>query len=301
MILYYAVGGGLGHLTRARSVIETIDLKEEGVIFLSACDAVTDFRVIGKCRSILLPKGLAFEPDKYRQFLLSTISKYAITELYIDTFPAGIVGEWCDFPWPKPIPIIHVARRLKWDVYQRSLSGDPPRFEQSYFVEPLAQAQRVMLERYSNALTPMFTLQDPCDWKSTLSLRESRILKKRPWLIIHSGSDAEILRLYEYANRHLVQDGGSSSLALVSPRLPAVLAGLVDHMNYYPATDLIQYTDRIYTGCGFNLLRQLVAFPGLHFTIPFPRKFDDQALREQSYHELRQQTLSAYDTVTDVE
>src|SRR5204863_8374139 len=88
LIVYYAMGGGLGHLTRARAFLHTLG-REQAVIVADSPFA-GDRRVVGEFPVVTaIPEG----------------------DLILDTFPAGLFGEiegGC---------VDYVARYVRWDRY----------------------------------------------------------------------------------------------------------------------------------------------------------------------------------------
>ena len=57
MLLYYALGGGLGHLVRARAFLHTLGLDGEAALFTSSRFA-SDPRVTGGLRVVRVPEEL---------------------------------------------------------------------------------------------------------------------------------------------------------------------------------------------------------------------------------------------------
>ena len=55
MILYYALGGGLGHLVRARAVLYTLGVAERAVL-VTASPFAADARVVGGLPVVRVPE-----------------------------------------------------------------------------------------------------------------------------------------------------------------------------------------------------------------------------------------------------
>jgi predicted glycosyltransferase len=121
VIGYYALGGGLGHLARARKVLAALDLE---ATLITASGFAGDARVTGG-RPVRLIRSRREIPFALAEF----------DELIVDSFPGGLFGELCGLPLP---PARHVARRLQWAVYARRLRGELPQYELVYDIEPLA-------------------------------------------------------------------------------------------------------------------------------------------------------------------
>jgi hypothetical protein len=111
MIVYYAMGGGLGHATRARRVLEA--LRIDDAVIVASCKA--DARVTGRYRVTDSLDGL--DPER----------------IIVDVFPLGLKGELAGVD----APLDYVARLLKWDEYRRCVPDPLPHFGTMYVVEPV--------------------------------------------------------------------------------------------------------------------------------------------------------------------
>jgi len=114
MILYYAVGGGLGHLARARRVLTHLGLRDRAVILT----AVEEPRITGGIPTVTSADFLAYE------------------RIIVDAFPCGLLGELQDVD----VPMDYVARLLQWDAYVSATGAVMPHFETTYVVEPVTHA-----------------------------------------------------------------------------------------------------------------------------------------------------------------
>ncbi|MCP4658841.1 MAG: hypothetical protein GY856_25805 [bacterium] len=277
MILYYAVGGGLGHLTRARAVIHTLGLSGP-VAVVTASPWALDRRVLGDWRAVSVPCELARDRPGYRRWLQRTFREPEPSTIFIDAFPAGIQGELCEFPWPRGARRCHVARLLRWPRYAAELRGELPEFHRAFVVEPLTPAHREIVERYSESIEPL-RLSDP-PAAGPLSPAELGAGPERPfWLIVHAGSEGETLELLRYARAIRDREAPRRRLVLVAPNRPRELAAGVEYLDHFPARDLFPAAERIFTACGFNAMRQTEPFREKHRFLPFERRFDDQFRR----------------------
>jgi hypothetical protein len=114
MIVYYTMGGGLGHATRARRVLET--LRIDDAVIVASCKP--DARVTGRYRVADSLDGLHAE------------------RIIVDTFPLGLKGELAGID----VPLDYVARLLKWDEYRRCVPDPLPHFGTMYAVEEVSHA-----------------------------------------------------------------------------------------------------------------------------------------------------------------
>ncbi len=280
MILYYAVGGGLGHLTRARAVLHTLSIREP-VTILTASPFAQDRRVVGDSHVVRVPVDLADDIPTYRVWLQHVIDHFRPHTIYLDAFPAGLLGEWCDLPLPRDITLIHLARLLRWPSYRQQLRGEPPRLSKTYVLEPLTPDHATFLHDQSNQVIPL-TLEDPLTQDTVLRGEIGADLQSsgQPiWLIVHAGDDRETMQLVSYAQETRKLERVRARLVLLSPQRPADLPHDVRHLNLYPATLCFPLADRIITACGFNSMRQTAAYRNKHRFVPFQRRYDDQFLR----------------------
>jgi predicted glycosyltransferase len=182
VILYYALGGGLGHLTRARKVIDALGLRD--VVLLTASRFARDPRVVGELPVLRVPRRLGRDRAAFRAWLASVLRE--ADELLVDSFPGGILGELCGLSLP---PATLIARRLRWEVYEQRLDGPLPEYARTYEVEPLGLGEPLAL--------PRAPVGEP-------------LLDEPHWLVVHSGPRHEIDVLLQHAL-------GAPKLVVVSP------------------------------------------------------------------------------------
>jgi hypothetical protein len=220
LIAYYAIGGGLGHLTRARAFLHTMQLR---ATIVADSPFASDPRVIGDVPVVrTIPSG----------------------DLILDTFPAGLFGEI------EGGVVDYVARYVRWERY--TLPPDPPRIRRAYVLEPLHPEQERYVRERAAEIVPL-ELSDPP------ALQDRPALPPRYALVVHSYA-AEREELLAYA-RDVCREEGIDD-PIVAP-------------DVYPATLVAANATRIFTGGGFNAMRQ---FGGdrRHRPLPFERRFDDQ-------------------------
>ncbi len=284
MIFYYAAGGGLGHLTRARAVLHTLRIEETSII-LTASDFAGDKRVTGDVEVLKIPAPCASNFAAYRQWLRDLFDAYQPRALYLDAFPAGIVSEFCDFDFPKQTDLYYVARLLRWDVYSQLLVGKSPHFKTTYALEDLEAEHQEFLHCCSDRMEPL-RLTDP---PRQLTAAEAEILASLKtaepplWLIVHCGSDAEIGELVAYAEECRQLEAATVRLLLIAPRCPSTVQ--IAYLDFHPAHLLFPFVERIFTACGFNTMRQTERYKQKHRFMPFARKFDNQFQRAARRHQ----------------
>ncbi|WP_149261152.1 hypothetical protein [Actinomadura sp. K4S16] len=249
MIVCYAAGDGLGHLTRLRAVLHT--LRREGpVTVVTGSPFAADPRVAGGWRVVETADLTALRPD----------------EVIVDAFPAGLRGELARLP--PGVPTTHLARLLLWDAYRPLLPADPVRFDRTYVLEELDPAHDAYLRTVSDEFAPL-ALTDP----------PSEPVDVAGWLIVHSGPDAETLQLVAYAEDMASAERVRPPMTLVSPARPDGLPPHIAHLDVYPAGVPGPDVERIITAAGFNAVRQFAPWRDRHRMMPFPRSLDDQYTR----------------------
>ncbi|WIM99691.1 hypothetical protein ACTOB_003351 [Actinoplanes oblitus] len=251
MIVCYARGGGLGHLTRIRAYLHTVHGDEPATI-VTGSPFAADPRVLGPHR--VLP--------------VAALPSLRPSELVVDAFPAGIEGELSDPP--RADRTVHLARLLRWAAYRPLLPREPIRFDQTWILEDLDPAHAAHLARTSAACDRL-RLTDPPSAPAGLAAGA--------WLIAHSGPETEIHELVAYARECASWEGCRPRLMLAAPHRPAGLPADVEHTDRYPVWPLFASAERVVTAAGFNAVRQLEPWRAKHRMLPFPRRWDDQFTR----------------------
>ena len=266
MIVCYAQGGGLGHLTRIRAYLHTVHADEPATVLTSSPFAA-DPRVLGPHRLLSPPAGAA--PVGW---LAATLRDLAPRTFVVDAFPAGIDGELTAELVPPGTRTVHLARLLRWDAYRRVLPTVPVRYDRTWTVEELTTDHAAHLAAVSGTVAP-------------LRLTEPQPVSNGPqeihgaWLIVHAGPATEVAELLAYARECAALEGARPSLVLVAPRRPPDLPPEVRHVDPYPAWPLFAHAGRIVSAAGCNVVRQATRWRGRHLLLPFPRRWDDQFLR----------------------
>ncbi len=250
MILYYALGGGLGHLTRARRVLGA--LGEEAALLTASCYA-RDPRVVGSLPVVFVPPPLGRDRGAFRRWLERTLDELGPDELIVDSFPGGILGELCGMALP---PARHVARRLNWGAYAQRLDGPLPRYDAVYAVEPVAHPLPGPVE-------PLALATEAGD---------APLVEEPHWLVVHSGPEAELATLLEHA-------AGAPRVLVVSPHRPARLPAHARWSDVYPVAPHLGGAERIVTAAGFNAMHETAPWRERHTFVPFERALDDQFAR----------------------
>ncbi len=274
MILYYAAGGGLGHLTRATALLGRLEPGRPAAL-LTASPFARDPRVTGGLPVVAIPRELEADLPAYRAWLEALLASGDYDALYVDSFPGGILGELCGPAALGGLTLRHAARRLKWAAYERRLAGALPRYERTYVLEPLEQPHADALADCSTQVEAL-TLAPPQPGPAP----DGPWPGDRPlWVVVHSGSREEVADLVAYADDQRRLEGSPAHLLVVSPDPPDELPPGASTVDLYPASDLYPAADRIFTACGFNCMREAEPYRDRHRFVPYERALDDQHAR----------------------
>lgn len=269
MIIYYAMGSGMGHLVCTQKVLHKLNIREFKIFTASAFASL----VFAPDQIIRIPTSTS--PEEGFMFLVETIKEYRAKSIFIDTFPFGIRGE-LDLELLASITQIHyIARYVKWPNYVMKLKLKVP-IHNTYIIDILQPVQQAFIDKHSHAQAILDL--------SEVMIPSNSLLPDIPpnsWLIAHSRPLEEVEELVAFAQREAIKHNVSPHFLLAtqtkyettSLSLPITL------IPHYPIQPLFQYVDKIVTACGINIMMETLPFKEKHLFMPFPRRYDDQFLR----------------------
>lgn len=328
-ILFYAQGGGLGHLQRSINMINMLQLFSNDnityqIFFASSSTYLSNYlKEIGIKNSKLQDKSqdksqdklqnikpllipLNFENDfknnfvNYQKWLAKQINDLNISEIYLDVFPCGLVGEWNNMVELlvnfSEIKFYSINRHLKWQNY-RQLITKPLFFEASYVVEALESEHLAFITEHSKSVKTLKLI--PFQHHSQNSLQTNsqnnsqNNLETPFWLIIHSEPLKELLILLEYTlEKQLLQKSNSKLIIISQVNKDSFIQFLkknsnitqdnlndIEFINTYDTYNFIIHAEKIISACGFNVMQECENFSDKHEHIPFERRYDDQFWR----------------------
>lgn len=265
MKLFYAMGGGVGHLSRVRHFINQFHISPYKVLTNNPL-AVKLFR----------PENLLYAEGKTKtqvaQHVLTLINSTDYDELYVDTFPVGLFGELNSIKANKKTH--YLARRLKWNAYKKLVKNIPV-FNTVFCFEEPEPAQETFLQETGKNILPI-SLHYPAP--NPASIPVHLIPEGRPlWLVVHAFVGEEVEALVHYAMEIAARENHKPVFVVLTDQQ-------IDIENvfcyaYFPAYDWFPLADRIFTGGGFNSLQQAAPYRHKTTAMPFPRKYDDQFWR----------------------
>ena len=270
-LLYYAMGGGLGHLVRARAFLHTLGLGADATV-LTASPFADDRRVIGDLDVLRAPLELQADAAAFRDWLLTELARRRIDLFCVDAFPAGILGELCDWPAGGP-QCWHVARLLRWGAYADLVRGPPPRFARCWRLEALAPDHQAFLDMHCERSDDLAL----CDPPAAAAIEGTGVAAGESfWLVVHSGPKSEVEELIAFARDMRAAEGSEVAIRVASAHASSDPATNVHALDLHPASTLFARAQRIFSAAGFNIMRETAAHRARQRVLPMPRRFDDQ-------------------------
>jgi hypothetical protein len=273
--LYYALGGGLGHLTRARAAQATLGVQAR---VLALSPHVEDPELVRGLDLLPVSADLAGRREDLTDWLGRLLWKTRPGRLYLDSFPCGILGELCGLRLPPDLEVHYLARLLRWDRYARRIQGPPPLAHRVHLLEPLSPAHADWLAGLGASSAPL-VLKQPDLPPPAQAMARLAGLKPPRWLVVHSGPAEEVRELLSYAQDVARAEGVRPSLVLIAPQALGRVAPAVLRLHAYPARYLFPLAERIVTACGFNAMTETDPYRPIHRFLPMPRALDDQYAR----------------------
>jgi hypothetical protein len=265
MILYYALGGGLGHIARSFALIEHApQALLRGIRLLVSSKSAGVARPHSPCSMDLVPDRAMADRALYAQFLADYLRRHNFSRLVTDTFPFGLLGELTHLA--PEIPRVLVGRYLRWDAYlKRCGSFDGAAWPRvAIMIENQESPYLDAMERNSSIVAAR--------WPVSLARpHEAPVLMKRgACCVVHSGTPDEMSRLINAAHKVTDELGLEGTPEVFTPETGVF--PLERHLSRY--SDVV-------TGAGYAACAAAAVLNGriryhLH---PFPRRFDDQKLR----------------------
>lgn len=258
-VLYYAFGGGMGHVTRAAAILR--QLRRFGITrTLALTNALNPLPLQHEA----LPyHHVASDPATVRDHVPRWLMDHLPRVLVMDVFPHGILQELADVLPQLPCRKVLVSRYLQ-EPYRQLVRTARQDFDAILCAEssasiPGAVACEPILVRDAGELLPR------AEARRRLGVQDAQPVV----LGVSSGDaawEATFFALLRKAWRHLAPD---AHLRLVSPRLA----------GHYPLIELFNGVDIVVGASGYNLFHEVRA-TGVHgIFLPQPRRYDDQSWR----------------------
>nr|WP_321226157.1 hypothetical protein [uncultured Psychroserpens sp.] len=268
MHIFYAQGGGLGHLTRVDKIIKSLEIPKEKVIIITP-SVFTDY-FVGYQFVRLLWNEYHFDWTKKIEKVISTNE---VTYFYVDTFPFGLKGElnlvYSTFP---KLKYIYISRILKWEYYLNAISTKVLiRFKDTLYLEDLYDSHLNWIENHSEKITPLYL-----DYSQDQSLS----LMDEPYvLVVHSGGKEDVLKICNQAIENYKAFPNTKIMVFTQVDIQFENVNIIVNKAIFPVSQYFKHALKIYTACGFNSIQELKAYKEKHVVIAFDKMFDDQKFR----------------------
>ena len=267
MHVFYAHGGGLGHLTRISKLIDCLNLPVKDVIIItpSAFTKYFNYRFV----------NIAWNDSvlNWTKTIKKTIETCNLTTFYIDTFPLGLKGELVDVYNAFPeLKYAYIARLLKWDNYLNTVPFSLPiKLHKTFLLELLYPEHEKWIENHSET-----TLKINFSTKEVLPVK----YMDAPYvLVVHSGGKDDVLKICNKAIHDYQHRPDVTLVVFTQVDITFDSARVKVHDNIFPVNQFFHDAEKIYTGAGFNSMQELIPYKNKHISIPFKKIYDDQFFR----------------------
>lgn len=284
MIFFYALGGGLGHLLRARAALNTLYYGKEAIL-LSSCKRAAEFLPLPGVEILSPPSSV--DGTQFSEWLEAKLRYYSPDLLAVDAFPSGLFGELPFLGQPSVQKRVLFSRLLNFPAYERICGNASCRFDQIYLCEQMPELHLARLRKFSSRIEPLDLIDPLYPEGASLELPKSPF-----WIVDHSGSLSEVQNLLAFARDVRRFEGFEGSMYIHSNERGLELQR-EEHLTSFLFTPLLYpFAAKIFTGAGFHAMRQAGQFPEKHLYLPFERRFDDQFIRAAVYSEARKSSHS---------
>ncbi len=289
--LFYALGGGLGHVTRQLAIARKLMplIGGEGLLITNSQFAAAVEGESKRCAGLSLQRISAnAAKNEVAQFVSEQLATFNPELMLVDTFPRGIAGELAEIFAAKPgfLKTVLIGRNLPREYVETyDLFG----FAQAYYDLVFVPGEISVWESFpGRKYVPPIVLRGTDEY---LPAEESaKILRISPnescVLIIGSGNLAEIFE----------QDALVAELAACWPQHwpylrwaipPGIELAQLPFANsrpnlvvqHYPLSELFAAAWVLVGGAGYNLIHEARSHGLPLFAKAHPRLYDDQALR----------------------
>lgn len=264
-LVYYALGGGLGHLTRTRAIIEALLQR-----------LPLDISLITNCRHYSLVFNnhkltIAYVANQTELSIqLTKILASPFDLLIVDTFPRGLMGELTTYLKNVSVPRILIQRYLNEHYLTKFQVADFVEAHYSLALRLYDNLPRQALSSQTIDLSAPIVLEPTTANLPRLLLFSNETTKPR-LLMVDFGATAE-----QYWQA-IPPTFAAKFVTVTQDRLNAS----VDRLVYYPVGELLAQADIIVGASGYNLFYEVQTQGLPAIFLPQPQTYDDQYQRAQ--------------------
>ncbi len=241
-LLYYAIGGGTGHLVRALSILRKFSGCKREVLALSKFVDFVSEKGIKICGFPTKKKDIFELGKKIRE----KIFEYKPDLLFVDTFPGGCFGELEEIPFKKIFikrsECFHTGFFMVFDL--RKL---PPVLIRNFNEVGDRDLLRKKIGIYENEKTLFF-------YHNT---KRDEVMK---WTKISHSVSRELGLKFYFSSSYFTNDMKIDGF----------------NLNYFPVMEILPAFDIVVTGGGYNSYFETTTLFNSAIFIPFRRKIDNQ-------------------------
>ncbi len=275
-VFYYALGGGLGHLTRAEAIHRAFRRRSnEPFVVLDNC------RVAARVTSPRLVLEDRPDSSALAALISALLSSLKPKALVVDAFPAGILGELASLLGQTEPVKLAVVRRLRAEWVERwNLTELVPRaYHRVLYVEPGSELPG--LEPLPSARrVPPVLVREPDE---VLSRKEARRILDIPdetlavAAVVSELTPAAQGLLSAAARAAERATAGAAWFRVVSPQPVARFAE--QRLEHFPLMEWMRAFDVVVGGSGYHLCHETDALGVPAVLVPQVRRYDDQFAR----------------------
>lgn len=265
MILIYAYGSGLGHLKRVNDFLTQEKYNPQNCLILT--NSTYSAHWGNSCKIIFKENSFFSLKEEFFNFFQELCFEYRVEEIIVDVFPAGFNGELTEFLAEFKGKKTLLARILKEKYFIKN--SEKPTFDQIYLMEKGVQDSDYSFEKAEEYfLKPLMIPSAPGTQKLDY------------FLLIHSQPLSEVLHLYALAKMYR---NGQKIIIQTMVEIPKNNLDLNTEVILSENTNenLIENAELIFSGAGFNTVKELLPYRKKWKCTPFPRTYDDQFLRKK--------------------
>lgn len=275
MHVFYAQGGGLGHLTRIDAFIATYNIPCNEVVIISPSHFSNYFK-----QYAFVKLSWNATPHSWTETINNYLKTHTITAFYVDTFPFGLKGELCAiYETYSQLNTIYISRILKWEFYLKTIGTViVPNFSKTILLEPLYDSHFNWIKKQSEVIEHL-ELTRPKYPEPITTIDKPYIL------VVHSGGKEDVEKI---CNLVVAKEALNSNIEV---KVFTQVDFEFDHpsfkiyRNIYPVRQYFANALKIYTAAGFNLIQELKPFKYKHIILPLNKLFDDQVFRFESLNQ----------------
>jgi UDP:flavonoid glycosyltransferase YjiC (YdhE family) len=281
-VLYYALGGGLGHLTRSIAVLRQVQRRlTPAVLAITNSPHAALYEAEGVPHTRLTQADGAFAGALAGR-IRSTICEFEPDVLVVDAFPRGILGELPGVLPELRCPKVAILRRLRHEYVAQYGVVDFVRshYRRAVLVEGMPGAFADALGDVVIRVPPVL-IRDVDELPSRTQAREALGLRdgERAVLGVGSGSPEKVRGLFRLLQKIRARSPVGFALRLATLNDLPSEPWAEFHVRHFPLMELLTGVDLVVGAAGYNLYHETQALGVPAVFVPQERLYDEQLAR----------------------